>query len=222
MSKERPILFSTEMVQAILDGRKFMTRRVCNQDFRMQSAVNVWRGKDNVFDHIFQDDTGMLRECPYGKPGDLLYVRETWCIVSLKYRYRADGDWDTEELEAGEFAKWKHSIHMPKEASRIWLRVKDVRVERVQDITTNDIKAEGVQIPVANGQRPLIPMNSKYFPHKMIMGKSPVTADDYYRAFWVELWDSINAKRNEGRYSWEKNPWVWVISFEVISKTGKP
>lgn len=268
--KERPILYSTEMVQAILDGRKTQTRRVikpqplgwCSDVLRGPVDVdNGTYGNENDWIQSDKDRNKMcaLTKDKYGKPGDLLYVRETWMPTGWSetgddwcIHYKANGPagqnilhlFDDPDKETDFWAKisdelidagcpevdgmfedvtvylnWRPSIFMPKNAARIWLKVKGVRVERVQDISTEDIKKEGVQIPVANGQRPLIPLNSKHFPHEMIIGKSPVTADDYWRAFWVELWDSINAKRGFG---WEENPWVWVVEFEVLSVNGKP
>ena len=226
---ERPILFSMEMVQAILDGRKTATRRVIKPqpeshhwemfngaeypDGRKykhhMNLIECQRGQflhswHSLGDHIDSSEECNQRIlCPYGAPGDLLYVRETWAEFSEnfdcgigceygcqhgKYIYRASGEWDDE-------VKWKPSIHLPKSASRIWLRVKDVRVERVQDITRYDIEQEGVDI---------------------VQGWDTI---DVVFAKWIGLWDSINSKRG---YGWDVNPWIWVVIFEVISTTGRP
>ena len=224
---ERPILFSMEMVQAILDERKTQTRRV----IKPQPEYELNRG-----DRFYTTEGIPMYEftCPYGKPGDLLYVRETWargckeadpyCHCDTDelqkenhyYVYKADTpdakyplDWDDALAEdwvkdADFVPRWKPSIHMPKSASRIWLRVKDVRVERVQDITESDAKNEGVRV-------------DKLSPPQIIFNTTH--AKFRYRYAFQDLWDSINKKRGFG---WESNPWVWVVSFEVISKTGRP
>ena len=211
---ERPILFSTEMVQAILDERKTVTRRVMrpqpSEGWEPSDYGTVHKLVNGVPDEMkpigwgpTSNDGLEAYKSPYGKPGDLLYVRETWAEFSEnfdcgigceygcqhgKYIYRASGEWDDE-------VKWKPSIHLPKSASRIWLRVKDVRVERVQDISWYDIEQEGVDV---------------------VQGWDTI---DVVFAKWIELWDSINSKRGFG---WDVNPWVWAVLFDVISTTGRP
>lgn len=181
--KERPILFSGETVRAILEGRKTQTRRACK--FRL--------GQDEVMTELRDGSLKRTEECsPYGKPGDRLWVRETWAkqefhTQPLKIRYRADHD-----DEAGLPWSWKPSIHMPRWASRINLEITGIRVERVQDISEEDAEAEGV--------------HGCDWGHGMDYGGKPC----YCKPFEA-LWDSINAKRG---YSWDSNPWVWVVEFK--------
>lgn len=229
--KERPIIFNTEMVKAILDGRKVQTRRVIKPSIKSEVFVC-----HQTKSHIIINDGGNDVKCPYGKPGDLLYVRETWMPASWSgdgddwcIHYKANGpsgqiiphlfDDERKELdfwikisdelrEAGcpehegyfedptAYLNWKPSIFMPKTAARIWLEVNNVRVQRVQDITTKDIMAEG--------------LSSKY---------REFDAECDLNSQWCQLWDSINKDRGFG---WDKNPWVWVVDFRVISKTGRP
>lgn len=188
----KPILFSTPMVQAILDGRKTMTRRVIKPQ-----PDCPYVGFDNWCDSPKNAERlGKIRKTPY-VPGDILWVRETWCPcatingwlddVSL-YGYKADYDgvvpW-----------KWKPSIYMPREAARLFLRVTDVRAERVQDITHAGALAEGIrQCPG---------------------WKFELSECDCTIAEFGKLWNGLNAKRG---YGWNSNPWVWVYSFERVDK----
>lgn len=184
--KERPIIFSTTMIQAILAGNKTMTRRVVkkNEAGRVQLKGRNW--------HI--DDPNATLACPYGQPGDMLWVRETWADVNTPdgpaILYRASGDyqhWHEEDLLSGAPEhRWKPSIHMPKWAARIWLKVSGVRVERLQDIIEADVVKEGCD-PIAN--------------FKII--------------FFKYLWDELNKKRS---YGWSKNPLVWVVEFELVDR----
>jgi hypothetical protein len=131
--KHRPILFSTDMVQAILEGRKTQTRRVV----KPQSNANVID-----FGHEWERGEFFAR-CPYGQPGDVLWVRETWAPLgdypkcNYTFMYKADVEQN--------YSKWKPSIHMPREAARLFLRIKSVRVERLQEITCQDVFAEGLE-----------------------------------------------------------------------------
>lgn len=144
----KPILFNTEMVRAILDGRKSCTRRICkdaneytvpDMDFynadRRTYAVHNFVDKE----HMEQLSTAE-RTCPICT-GDILYVRETWKEAPKGYYYYED--WQKDDI--ADVTKWKPSIHMPKEAARIWLKVTDVRVERLQEITDEQAKREGIQ-----------------------------------------------------------------------------
>jgi len=199
--KERPILFSTPMIQAILDDRKTQTRRV------VKEPKALWK-------------KGMLLKsgkmiCPYGKPGDILWVRETWCNswnintqewdvmfkASEGYVYDEDGP-----------VRWKPSIHMPKSAARIWLEITDVRVQRLQDITEEDAIAEGVKF-TSDGYINYIDHEPTYFNGAHSAKKSFQT-----------LWDSINGKSQGDRPAmpWSANPWVWAITFKVLSTKGNP
>ena len=186
MIKERPILFNGAMVRAILDGTKTQTRRVTKfgvQEFVDEGSdlnLHVWR-TDEAGDHH-------LKDCPYGMPGDQLWVRETHSRLidgtsPAHVRYKAH--YPTSPWGTG----WKPSIHMPRWASRITLKIKGVRVERVQDITEEDAKAEGLIDDF-------------------------ISPGDGHSALYhfVTLWNSINIKRG---YGWSTNPWVWVVDFEV-------
>lgn len=225
--KERPILFSTEMVQAKLRGDKTQTRRVvkhqppegCEDD----DPVVDWCDYDNQkgFQRCYASwETDKAPDgfhsvvCPYGKIGDLLWVRETFLeldrdhVITERYAYKANSDADTEELrkdyvKAGRPYKWKPSIHMPKSAARIWLKVTNVRVERLHQITDEDAKAEGVLKLSEEG----------FWKH---YNSETHWCHSAKRSFET-LWHSIN-----GEESWDANPWVWVIEFEVVSRTGRP
>lgn len=193
---EKPILFSTDMVKAIMDGRKTMTRRV----IKPQPERIAPDSKNRLPLAFLADGTKWIKP-PY-QPGDVLWVRETWAVDDNpacvpQYIYKAD---DGFYPEGG----WRPSIHMPREAARLFLTVKEVRVEGLQDITEEDVKAEGVDwlddaCYSNNGWCP-----SFYDPDS---GGSPILRNGF-----AALWDSINVKRG---FSFESNPWVWKISFEV-------
>jgi hypothetical protein len=194
----KPILFNTEMVRAILDGRKTCTRRVIELPENMD-GVPVGKSGDSSNPLGFMYPGGIKRP-PY-QPGDILYVRETWCALPVNeaghmrghsiYYYRADGDLRPE----GWRGKWRPSIHMPKEAARIWLRVTDVRVERLQDIDGKGCVKEGIEEE-----------------HLKYVG------DEFVKGMFHDLWDSTIKKSDLDRYSWDANPWVWVIEFEMCEK----
>ena len=198
--KERPILFKGDMVTAILDGRKTQTRRVLNpqpaQDgpLTWSDATQGWWGFTSARIPLTK-----TWRCPYGVPGDRLWVREgfnaTWCDHVI---YKADDPSGRAAREAGyaREPRWKPSIHMPRKFSRITLDVLDVHVERVQDITEQDIHAEGTRVVYPPG-------------YAFTGPRSPFG----YQA-WVNLWDTINAKRGFG---WDMNPWVWVVKFRSAS-----
>lgn len=180
----KPILFNTEMVRAILEGRKTVTRRVVKPQ---PPATSVVRKRSCAWDWSFwaDCDMGHLMKPPY-HPGDILWVRETWAkSMAGTFMYRADD-------KAIMVERWHPSIHMPKEAARIFLRVTGVRVERLQEMTLKDAAMEGMDL---RG-----PMFTKF----------------------VEVWNSTVPKHpNKFKrypYYWEDNPWVWVIEFERISK----
>ena len=208
----KPILFNTEMVRAILDGRKTCTRRICkdanectvpdmdfyNADMRTY-AVHNFVDKE----HTEQLSTAE-RTCPICT-GDILYVRETWKEAPKGYYYYED--WQKDDI--ADVTKWKPSIHMPKEAARIWLKVIDVRVERLQDITYNGALREG-----SEGIRC----------DHVALGVHGCT--DCMNTGWIEppqvefmqIWNSTIKKSNLDRYGWDANPWVWVIEFERCEK----
>ena len=213
----KPILFNTEMVQAILDGRKTCTRRVVKTRRKDACGFYVTKRPDGSFTGIYEydEDERMFENhlIPPYKPGDILYVRETWerfecwncegdergnCPKEPKksvldkacgcYMYRA-----TDEISGD--AKWHPSIHMPKEAARIWLKVTDVRAERLQNITEDGAKAEG-----ANWK------NGKNVGWEEKMWRTAIER-------FAKIWDSTIKKSDLDRYGWDANPWVWVIEF---------
>ena len=228
-----PMLFNTEMVQAIMEGRKTQTRRLVKPQPETLPAHLLEAGM-NI---IHKGKLCKLHE-PYGyaartrgelivkpvkppcRPGDILWVRETWAEMPYGYVYRADDEkpygWDAED-------RWKPSIHMPKEAARIFLRVKDVRVERLRDITDADAHSEGVP---EIGDYPIKPV---YCPrckgeglvgghsgHGYVEVDCPDCRTDVQR--FSHLWDTTIKPADIDKYGWNANPWVWVIEFERCAK----
>lgn len=211
--KFKPILFSTEMVQAILAGRKTQTRRVIkinSAPFSENFTDAEWKN------HLNSAGAKLL----YGgfEKGDILWVRETWQKECEEIQI-AGGDWSNAYLNATGnfvyradnillpkesigFGKWKPSIFMPKEAARIFLKVTNVRVERLQDISEEDAVDEGVR------KCTLEDCEDLWENYNGFMG--------FYEAkdSFQSLWQSINAKK----HPWESNPWVWVYEFERIEK----
>lgn len=239
MSRELPILFNTEMVRAILNGRKSCTRRI-NKDANDYVVPDMdFYDSDKrtyaVHNYADKEHTDKLsiseRTCPIC-PGDILYVRETWTEECGKYYYRADYDSDyldpCETLSGGYPAScrnhpgcdgcmatstrihWHPSIHMPKEAARIWLKVTDVKVERLQDITEEQACMEGTDpwdevCYENNGWHPTFSDPDS--------GGDPNMVDGFHK-----LWNSTIKKSDLDRYGWDANPWVWVIEFERCEK----
>lgn len=208
----KPILFNTEMVRAILDGRKTCTRRLV----RFLPGENPqWTGyiRDGLMLYNGRNEPCIIK-APY-QPGDTLYVRETWCGLPVNeaghmrghtiYYYKADG----ELRPKGWRGTWHPSIHMPKEASRIWLKVTDVRVERLKSITVEGAIREG-----AEGEKC----------HHTNAGAFGCT--DCMNTGWIEppqvefmqIWNSTIKKSDIDRYGWDANPYVWVIEFERCEK----
>lgn len=191
--KERPILFSGEMVRAILDGGKTQTRRIVKQQPTPDELAEGVRFTESGWLLYGREFRGHTIRCPFGQPGDRLWVRETFQLRTIGSgvyaRYQADGSdrlvfppetWNGIPDDSA----WRPSIHMPRWASRITLEVLNVRVERLWSISRGDAMAEGC-------------------PHRnMMAGTSPVV-------WFSELWESIN-----GQASWSINPWVWVIEFK--------
>lgn len=216
--KERPILFSTPMVRAILDGRKTQTRRIAVKTSQPRSVYVTDFDFKELKIEVENIHSGhrYWKQCPYGIPGDRLWVREsgwerpertekmmregadTW----PRFAYAADG-WS--EQDRADFKAWgfkpRPSIHMPRWASRILLEITGVRVERLADISEEDAAAEGIY-----NDGDVIPFNGPWFvePHDT-QGYS--TASDCYCA----LWEKIN-----GAGSWMTNPWVWVVQFKQL------
>lgn len=176
----KPILFNTPMVQAILAGRKTCTRRV----IKPQPWSSVW--DMNNPKHL-----ALLAETALYHPGDILWVRETWCKGRLQCDEQTFYKADENHLLDCFHVRWHPSIHMPKAAARIFLRVKSVRAERLQDIEC--IASEGVA---------MLPADNKRDP----------------RCYFTYLWDSTIKKKDISLYGWNANPWVWVIEFERCPK----
>lgn len=193
----KPILFNTEMVRTILDGRKTVTRRVIKPRYRDDECG--WTVCINSYSHLVDDvaytdgDGACTRSMkpPY-QVGNILYVRETWREYNGKYFFKANEPKEYDDYKTS--PKWKPSIHMPKEAARIFLKVTDVRVERLQDMKTVDFQKEGMQ---ANS----IPDWWNIIEQK-----------------FRKLWDSTVPKKDLEQYGWDANPWVWVIEFERFEK----
>lgn len=205
--RELPIIMSGDSVRAILAGRKTQTRRVIKpfpdvQCIKLHQHGDEWL--ESWLEHGMPYCRGdvRMRHKPSYQVGDLLWVRETWCEIPYEYEhiaipgghitipkfaYRADSDVDYTGI-------WRPSIHMPKKAARLFLRVTDVRAERVQKITAEDAKREGVC--------------GLCYDEKTGEEKYDIT-------FFKVLWDKLNAKRG---FPWEANPWVWVYEFERVEK----
>jgi len=199
----KPILFNTDMVRLILDGKKNQTRRpIKPQPINMKDGnyIDPYNKKYNRFT-VWTRDNKMCLNCggnikgmahwkPAYLPGDILYVRETWQKVDLPYGkgfygYKAESCWRDD-------VKWKPSIHMPKEAARIFLKVTDVRVERLEDISDIGCEAEGI--------RPSVDGNGQDWREN---------ENGWHRTFRQE-WDSIYKEKG---YGWDTNPWVFVYKF---------
>lgn len=196
MENSKPILFSTEMVRAILAGRKTQTRRIVKP---LKGKLKISAGHIEVINNMIEmmpDKTpstpiiflqNQAIKLPYGKIGDKLCVRETWALPQNKegddigYQYKAD------YTDGSELWKWHPSIHMPKEACRLFLKIKSIRVEKLKDISEADAFDEGVYAAPGWGLS---------------------------QARFKDLWEKIN-----GRGSWKKNPWVWVIEFKRVERT---
>lgn len=204
----KPILFNTQMVRAILDGRKSCTRRIVKPQWEECPNCKYVHNEyiyDNLAENVYCARCGYPlepeRRSPY-QPEDILYVRETWhrytkrvgkgegCHLEEHYGYKASiaNSEDAEE-------PWKPSIHMPKKAARIWLKVTNVRVERLQDITSEQIYREGTEV-----EEPFV-----------------LNGEEKRYAFSV-LWNSTIKKSDLDRYGWDANPYVFVIEFVKIDK----
>ena len=203
----KPILFNTKMVRAILNGRKRCTRRIVKpQQFigmlpdKYKNGIpeEFLKGKKFMFKpYCDMTDAELINtayKAPY-QPGDILYVRETFIQAAAHiFWYKADNNsWISEGL------RWKPSIHMPKEAARIWLKVTDVRVERLQDITGLSVQKEGIEVDP----------------------KECASKFDFITELFLlfqRLWDSTIKKSDLDHYGWDANPYVFVIEFMKIDK----
>lgn len=207
----KPILFNVEMVRAILDRRKTCTRRVIKPQPKARlcytyagshkDCIGKWTypsrgvrefwGEEYKLPENIKDEELSKRWNPPYHTDDILYVRETWKKAPNGYYYYED--WQRNDI--ADVTKWKPSIHMPKEAARIWLKVTNVRVERLQEITSEQIGREGVEVE---------------YPH--------VLNGEEKRYVFSTLWNSTVKKSDLDRYGWNANPLVWVIEFERCEK----
>ncbi len=222
MKKDHPILFNGEMVRAILNGRKTQTRRVIKPQPIWVDGKFRWHQSKTTFRHGPNEEwlrLALRQHCPCGVPSDLLWVRETWRVDSVGYccqEHKAQHNIHIEFAEGGDIdicgnkdmrsvayryydrhegGTYSPSIHMPKWTCRLWLRVKSVRVERVQEISETDCIHEGITL-------------------KTSVGTGLPDHGSAYSQF-RDLWDSINKNRGFG---WDVNPWVWVVDFERYDK----
>jgi hypothetical protein len=253
---ERPILFSSQMIRAILQRRKTQTRRMVKPQ-----PTEGWRPEyveryrpctekpngdlvdcEPVFG-AYNEDAGHV--CPYGGPGDRLWVRESWRLsggggAGVMVVYRADEETRPDKRACKKFhldelgrkqlgpddrtlfdryeSHWHPSIHMRREFCRIALKVASVRCQRLQDISVDDVWAEGIQMPVSADGRPLIQLTGKikpadYVPDDFFRSERKWDEADralFIKSYYAALWDTIN-----GVGSWASNPWVWAVSFKV-------
>lgn len=191
----RPILFNSEMVRAILDERKSCTRRLVKPEPQGYFEVN----EEPLY--IYDTDGNQGKITPPYHPGDILYVRETWGegYEDGTYIYKASDKLANHPMFKESSKLLYHpSIHMPKEAARIWLRVVGVQLERLQDITENGAKAEGA-------------IDNRGFIHSP---ENEYNRIHTAREHFAEIWNSTIKKSDIDRYGWKANPWVWVIEFE--------
>ena len=207
----KPIILSTPEVRAILDGRKTQARKVIKlQPVLDDDGFWQWNG-DVQWKHggLGCPQSAIDDYAPY-KPGDILYVRETWVksngdIVPEGFYYRANSK------DAVIVSRWKSSATMPREAARLFLEVKSVRVERLRDISEEDAEAEGA---LAISPFDLQKIPNTLFEPGGAYGKGYIPQKSY-RAGFYKIWEEANAKRG---YGWDSNPWVWVIEFERRDK----
>lgn len=206
-TKERPIIFDAESIKRIVDWRKKQTRRVIASPRHMRHETlhdaMTYAARDGVGDWVFSDFAMSLEfvlkaypggngiRCPYGYPGDRLWVREVWTQFMDGMAYRADTTPFSEEQRKAYGVRWRSPIHMPRTASRLLLEITDIRVERLQSISDADAKAEGVKL----------------------FERTTTHYAGMWRDAFAERWDAINAKRG---YTWKMNPWVWVIEFKLV------
>lgn len=208
----KPILFNEEMVRAILDGRKTCTRRIIKPQpdekhtYPLGFVTDSTEKKEvGCFGFGIDECGGSIKyvKPPY-QPGDTLYVRETWKKAPNGYYYYED--WQRNDI--ADVTKWKPSIHMPKDAARIWLKVTDVRVERLQKITPKDAENEGV----GNLFYEDIGYSEKNY------GTEVDSEYGIAKEQFAWLWDSTIKKSDIDRYGWDANPYVFVIEFERCEK----
>lgn len=213
----KPILFNSEMVQAILEGRKTATRRVVKP--QPPKTAHVAKVRYSWCWSWWEDSDSHQIKPPY-RPGDILYVREKWCSAydGEKYFYFADKCTPREERKLLDYdnIRWHPSIHMPREAARLFLRVNDVWVERLHEITIPGMRAEGVT------QQMLPGYCSCAWKTEDCMHEPCSNRDAYEYGCWMRpfigMWDSTIKTADRALYAWRANPWVWVIEFERINR----
>ena len=211
--KEHSIIFSTDMVKAILENRKTQTRRVMKPQPVLERGVYRWiprplnpKRTGQYVDINVSDHSDLMRGyCPYGKASDTLWVRESWRCEGhgeggeFAIRYRADNALSIPAIRKySNGDKWRPSIHMPRWASRISLEILDVRVQRLQEITEEDAQAEGI-------------FKRGYWWD--IVGEGDGISDKGARDAFPTIWNTINKKRDFG---WDQNPFVWVLTFKRV------
>lgn len=221
--KERPILFSSPMVPAVLEGRKTQTRRVVKfPDGSQFEEISIPWMRPTVW--LPKKQKSVLIDCPYGKPGDQLWVREAWhagaCADVFKpselsarfWKHDNGGLWypatDTKPLKpVSPMGRYRYARFMPRWASRIQLEITGIRAERLQDITEEDAIAEGCEPEEIKASEVMAmePCQERDLARLMVGGcLSP-------KFIYSMLWDEIN-----GDGAWNTNPWVWVVSFKRI------
>lgn len=222
----KPILFNTEMVKAILAGEKTMTRRIIKSQPKEQLKCVIQHSTSGKSCWMEDNADQLSKDFKFHKAyevGDILWVRETWAIHDLMLKPRklstSNQEWFYKKKFEPEMAPhvvyladyskgawpgaWKPSIHMPRVAARLFLKVKDIRVERLMDITEENARAEGIEWTNEG------PLHAHYLNHDLNASMNFKTSKEAFSS----LWDSIYAKRGNG---WDVNPWVWVIEFERV------
>lgn len=230
-----PIIFSAPMIRAIIDRAKTQTRRTLpNPDhYGCPTGDCPHDSIHHCIDSMNQPS--VLQDCRYGKPGDVLWVREAWDLRdwngAVMIGYGADGcqqvctppkSWDATIYP---HPRWRSPLHMPLWACRLFLRLESVRVHKLQDISEEDIIAEGIRIPVTSTGQRLLQVTSRngpapieYIPIGVKLEE--LTDADFLRAYFGAAWDTINRKRPGASFS--SNPWVFALGFSVLSTTGVP
>lgn len=230
MNRVLPILFNTEMVRAILDGRKSCTRRVIKpqpqsrlcytyagshkgcigkRTYPDRRAHEFWGEEYKLTENIKDEELSKQWNPPY-HTDDILYVRETWKKAPNGYYYYED--WQRNDI--ADVTKWKPSIHMPKEAARIWLKVTDVRVERLQEMKPVDVIKEGAYPDCWDCLNTYGESGSQC----CYGTEEQCSQCDEVMMEWEKLWTSTIKKSDLDKYGWDANPWVWVIEFEQCEK----
>lgn len=242
-TSEKPLLFSGPMVRAILAGQKTVTRRIAVRKGWDITSVNphglpiTQRGGGKGFAAVQTE----VWECPYGEPGDQLWVREAWqfknwtdgecakagCPDAAKHPTETYLGEPTRAIYRasyneciGDPGPWKPSIHMPRWASRITLEVTGLRVERLQNVSHDDVLAEGTQVPVTEDGSLVCRVSGKFTPSSYWpcdtwdeLKRRDDFEQQWFRCHFASLWDELNASRG---FSWDSNPWVWVVSFRRV------